>query len=103
MDLCIKSSKVITADNITNMAADLNYVQNFKDDLEEEIQQVDQKCNYALAEIRDLKRTTSALSQMDNVLTIMSGVSLAIEGVVEIAGIAMNGKNLWKKICSTSY
>ena len=40
---------------------------------------------------------------MDNVLTIMSGVSLAIEGVVEIAGIAMNGKSLWKKICSTSY
>ena len=28
-DLCIKSSKVITADNITTMAADLNYVQNF--------------------------------------------------------------------------
>ena len=97
-DLCIKSSKVITADNITTMAADLNYVQNFTYDLEEEIKQVDQKCNYALAEIEDLKGTTSALSQMGNVLTIMSSVSLAIEGVVGIAGIAMNGKNIWNAV-----
>ena len=51
------------------MAADLNYVQNFTYDLEEEIKQVDQKCNYALQEIEDLKGTTSALSQTGKVLT----------------------------------
>ena len=97
-DMCIKSSKVITADNITTMAADLNYVQNFTYDLEEEIKQVDQKCNYALEEIEDLKGTTSALSQVDNVLTIMSSVSLAIEGVVGVVGLAMNGKNIWNTV-----
>ena len=97
-DLCIKSSKVITADNITTMAADLNYVQNFTYDLEEEIKLVDHKCNYALAEIEELKGTTSALSQMDNVLTIMSSVSLAIEGIVGVVGLAMNGKNIWNAV-----
>ena len=61
------------------MAADLNYVQNFSYDLEEEIKQVDQKCNYALQEIEDLKGTTSSLSKMDNVLMIMSSVSLGYE------------------------
>ena len=97
-DLCIKSSKVITADNITTMAADLNYVQNFTYDLEEEIKLVDQKCNYALAEIEELKGTTSALSQMNNVLTIMSSVALAVEGVAGVVGLAMNGKNIWNAV-----
>ena len=38
---------------------------------------------------------------MDNVLTIMSSVSLAVESVVGVVGLAMNGKNIWNAVRAT--
>ena len=107
-DLCIQSSKIITADNITTMAADLNYVQNFSYDLEAMIESVNNKLNTFIEELKEQQERTAAINAVVGGFMIMSsGLSLignAMSNIGELAFLGEEGMELETTIRgNTSY
>ena len=107
-DLCIQSSKIITADNITTMAADLNYVQNFSYDLEAMIESVNNKLNTFIEELKEQQERTAAINAVVGGFMIMtSGLSLienAMSNIGELSFLADEGMELETTIRgNTSY
>ena len=97
-DLCIQSSKIITADNITTMAADLNYVQNFSYDLEAMIESVNNKLNTFIEELKEQQERTAAINAVVGGFMIMSsGLTLignAMSKIGELSFLAEEGMEL---------
>ena len=88
-DYNICSSKVITADNITTMAADLNYVQNFTYDLETEIELVDKKVTTALIEIDKIESQIDSLTFIQIAFGVIS-LAVNLPGLAGCIGMEVN-------------
>ena len=97
-DLCIQSSKIITANNLTTMATDINYVQNFTYDLQAMIESVNNKLNTFIEELKEQQEQTAAINaEVGGFMIMTSGLAL-IENVMgnigELSFLADDGMEM---------
>ena len=59
---------------------------------------LNQKCDYSLQEIEEIKEVTGVMQKQDTILAVLSSVALGFSLVEGGIGIAMNAKNIWNMI-----